>query len=68
MKARENIFHTGFLVFHKGFIKEIAFCNVEYGLNFDKNAKNLNASKKSRCKPYFFRMLLSKLTHGVNLR
>ena len=32
-------------------MKEIAFYDVESGLNFNKNAKNSNFSKKSRDKP-----------------
>ena len=54
MKARENIFHNGFLIFHKGFIKEIAFCNVEYGLNFDKNAKKSKRQQKVMLQTIFF--------------
>ena len=46
MKAKWNIFHTSFLIFHKG----NAPYDVEYGLNFDKNAKNVDLSKKSRDK------------------
>ena len=33
------------------FTKEIALFDVEYGLNFDKNAKNADFSKKSCDKP-----------------
>ena len=33
------------------FTKEIALFDVEYGLNFDKNAKNADVSKKSCDKP-----------------
>ena len=50
------------------FIKEIALYDVEYGLNFDKNAKNADVSKKSCDNHNIFGMLLSKLTHGGNLR
>ena len=33
------------------FIKKIVLYDVEYGLNFDRNAKNVDVSKKSRGKP-----------------
>ena len=36
------------------FIKEIVLYDDEYGLNFDKNVKNADVSKKLREKPKYF--------------
>ena len=45
------------------FIKEIVLYDIEYDLNFNKNAKNESHVTKNKA----FGMLLSKLTHGENL-